>query len=130
MKFPLDNIPCNQCGSVKTISLSLQDVAFDEQCPCGNTIVGSISATVGLRILYRSNHELMEAHDYSLSIVFSAMAFECELARLFFKCKEIDRLENGSQISDTDLEEELRRFVNIKKKIEEVTYLLDQNGIT
>jgi hypothetical protein len=72
----------------------------------------------------------MVTNDPSLAIVFSAMAFECELSRLFFKCKEIDGLENGSQISDDDIEEELRQFSNIKNKIEKVISLLDQTGIT
>lgn len=128
MKIPFE-IPCNNCKQSLYIYVNLDDTSFHGNCSCGADLDVSFgnSITTGYRLLRRSQYELTERKDYNLSLVFSAMAFECELSRLYFKWNYINREE---EISDEELEEQLRGFRTINTKIEEVTKLMDPRGFS
>lgn len=128
MKIPLE-LSCSDCQQTQYIFIDLIDTSFQGNCSCGADLDVSLGnvVTTGFKLLWRSKYELKEKKDYSLSIVFSAAAFECELSRLYFKWNYIGRDED---ISDADLEEQLRRHKTIKVKIEEVAKLMDSRGFT
>ena len=130
MKIPL-RVRCDQCGNEESIFLELNEISFETKCKkCGETVphVFGSNVTVGYRILERSYYERAERTDYPLSIVFSATAFECELTRLHFKWSEIDAAIKGTEVSDEQLEELLRKHRTIDVKIEEVCKLMDPRG--
>ena len=111
---------------MELIFINLYDTSFERECNCGDIYSGFFGSdvTVGYKILFRSRYELIEREDYSLSIVFSAAAFECELSHLHFKWNNIAALETGIQVSDNQLEELLRRYGSIDVRIEEVSKLI------
>jgi len=87
------------------------------------------SATVGYKLHWRSNYELLQTKDYPLSIVFSAAAVECELTRLHFKWREIDAIGKEDNVTDEQLEVMLRKYRTIDTKIEEISKLLYPDGL-
>lgn len=128
MKIPFE-IPCNSCQQLQYIFFDLADTSFQGNCSCGANLDVSFgnNVTIGYKLLWRSQYELKEKKDYNLTIVFSAMAVECELSRLFFKWNFIGRDED---ISNAELEEQLRHYKTINIKIEEIAKLMDSRGIT
>ncbi|MEK6777459.1 MAG: hypothetical protein AABY87_11390 [bacterium] len=130
MKFPLE-ISCDQCGTATTIFINLYETSSVQKCvSCGNVVFDSLAhnITIGYKLLLRGLREIQINEDYPLSIVFSAAAFECELFRVYRKCKEIDAMDKGYLPSDQELEEELRKYSNILVKIKVVGELLDPRG--
>lgn len=100
------------------------------ECGHENTVLSAAGWTLGARILEKAVFEYLENGDFSTSIIFSAMAAEAELARLFFKWREIDALRQGRSTSEGELEEAYRHLgFNIAEKIEAVSRLLDDRGI-
>jgi hypothetical protein len=100
---------------------------------CGheNSVLSAAGWTLGWRILEKTKYEFLIREDFSTSIVFSAMAFEAELARLFFKWTKIDtRNERLLTMSDEELDDEYRKLGrNIAERLESVTKLLDPRGV-
>lgn len=129
MKIPL-RVPRHSCKEEELIFIDLSDLSFERKCSCGDVYSGFFGndVTVGYKILFRSRYELIEAEDYPLSIVFSATAFECELARLYFKWSDITALQSGKRVSDGELEEVLRKYKSIDVRVEEVCKLMDPLG--
>lgn len=127
MNIPL-KFPCSTCGISNTVKVRLDATSSDWRCPsCNSMNYGffSTSVTVGWLLLAKSAYELTEERDYSMSIVLSAVAMDCELSHLFCKWKTI---ESGLQCSQETLDHELRLW-NVKEKIEGVCKLLDPRGI-
>ena len=112
---------CPSCGNDNFINYSLNATEVKENCKCGYKFSYSLGpeVTIGERILEKSKYEFLTNKDYSLSIVFSAMAFECELSNLYFTWRNMP-----NKISDQELEEELRNLANIKNKIQKVSKLI------
>jgi ribosomal protein S27E len=130
MKIPF-LLECDQCGHVQYIHVNLEDSSFETKCRTCGTEVPSFfgsNVTIGTKILWRSNFELLEQKDYSLSIVFSATAFECELTRLHFKWNQIRAIGSAAKVSDEDLESLLRKYRTIDVKMEKVSKLMDPRG--
>lgn len=129
MKIPL-HFKCDQCGCEEYIFLNLAESSFETKCKCGDVVTSFFGSnvTVGYKILWRSNFELLQQKDYPLSIVFSATAFECELTRLHFKWNQIEAIGLDVDVSDEDLESLLRKYRTIDTKIEEVSKLMDPRG--
>lgn len=129
MKIPL-RVPCTKCKKEDWVFINLDETSFERKCECGDIYSGIFGndVTIGYKILWRSQFELNKRKDFSLSIVFSATAFECELSRLHFKWSEVNALEKCNQISDQELEELLRKYRSIDVKIEEVCKLMDPRG--
>jgi hypothetical protein len=75
-----------------------------------NSILSSEKWTLGWRILEKAKNEYLVSSDYSTSIVFSAMAFEAELARLYFKWRRIDTMRSGRVPADEEFDEEYRQL--------------------
>lgn len=131
MKIPL-HLPCNNCRESQTVFINLDDTSLECNCPCGADLSGVLASnvTTGVKLLWRSGYELKEKKDYSLSIVFSATAVECELSRLYFRWSDIAALEQNKEISDAELEKHLRDYRTINIKFEEVAKLMDPRGFT
>jgi hypothetical protein len=119
-------VKCDRCGKGNHINYILNDTDVKSACECGNQLSYSLGPefTIGQRILERSRYEFLMNKDYNLSIVFSAMAVDCELSNLYFKWSN----NIGSNISDQELEKSLRKFGNIENKIQEVSKLMLSKG--
>jgi hypothetical protein len=113
------------------VFINLRDYSFEYRCICGQDLSGSLgnNITTGVRILYRSSYEYTTTSDYSLCVVLAAMAFECDLSRLYFKWKRIDALHDDVWPSDQELEVQLRSFYTIDDKIENVASLMYADGL-
>ena len=131
MKIPY-KIHCRGCNKDKYIFLSIDEHNFQRNCDCGYDLSGFFdsSVTTGIRLLYRSTYELMEIKDYCMSIVFSATAIECELSRLYFKWRDLDSIFQPERVTSDQLENDIRKFSSIDKKIDEIARLMFPNGIS
>lgn len=130
MKIPIE-IVCHTCNKEHLIWVDIKDMSITNECDCGDCYSGYFDCnfTVGHKIIIRCQYEFAKK-DFPLSIVFSATAFECELSRLYFKWKIINALPSGITISDSKLEELLRKYRSIEEKIEGVCKLMHAQGFT
>jgi hypothetical protein len=120
-------LKCHNCKEPFTHKVQLDKTSFDWTCPkCGfnhPSFLG-LDVTVGVLLLEKSRYELLQENDFSMAVVFAAMAFESELSRLFFKWKEIECLGTGTELDREECERQLRDFKTINRKIEEVSQFL------
>ncbi len=77
----------------------------------------------------KSKYEYLTRDDFPMSIVFSAMAFECQISHAFFEWTRIDSQRAGNLIDDDRIEKMLRNKGSIRDKIEDVCRLMDSRGI-
>jgi hypothetical protein len=130
-KVPLQ-LKCHNCKEPFTHKVHLGKTSFDWTCPtCGfkhPSFLG-LDVTVGVLLLEKSRYELIQEKDFSMAVVFAAMAFESELSRLFLKWKEIECLTTGAELDREECERQLRDFKTIGRKIEEVSQFLVNSGI-
>ena len=125
-------IPCVECGVTEPVDIRLHDHSPKWICSKGHHNHGyfSLDFTIGYKILGKSEYEFSSRQDFSMSIVFSAMAFECEISRLFGKWKGIEAgLRDGTILRDEDIETELRRYGSVSRKIEETCRLMSPEGL-
>ncbi len=125
MKIPL-KLKCTKCETQARVRIHLNATSFDWKCPnCGldHPSFFETNVTMGYLILERSRDEYFE-QDYSMSIVLAAMAFECELSRLFGKWRKIDTEMTGSTFDQKNCEQELRDLRTINQRIDAVSALL------
>lgn len=121
------SIKCG-CGAPIKLEVSGTDDPKDVQCPkCHAAIwfVKPLGDFVGQRVLSRAFVEL-KAGDFTLVIVLSAMAVECELARLFIKWNEVDAL-NVAAATPEQREtwaEQWRKWNSISVRLEKASELL------
>lgn len=131
MKVPLQ-LECQKCQAPATVKIHLDATSFDCQCSnCGEyhpSFFGT-DATIGYLLLERSRYKLVREEDFSMAIVMAAMAFECELARLFGKWKQIDAEKAGGTFDREQCEKELRDLKTIERKIDAVSKLLVGKGM-
>ncbi len=130
MKIPFP-VTCINCGKKTKYFVHSLDSSFDFNCECGEQSNFEIQSNITLskKMLWRSLHEMETNNDFSLSIIFSAMAFEYEIARKYRKWRKIEELKKRNLISHEELEEELRKLFNLKNKIRKISLLMDQKGI-
>lgn len=131
MKVPL-RIPCCECGITEPVDIHLNDDSPAWVCSKGHHNQGmfALDFTVGYKILAKSEYELSARRDFSMSIVFSAMSFECELSRLFGKWTNIEsNLSNGIGIKDEEIEGRLRKMGSIDQRIEAICRLMSPLGL-
>ena len=130
MRIPLHLPPCPECGKRIYVWINLHDTSSENKCACGNDRSGSLSSdiTVGFRALYRSHYELAETKDYPLSMVFSAIAVDWELCRLFCRWTEISALEKGYSLTDKALEKMFRKYRTVFMKFKETGKLMYPQG--
>lgn len=116
------------CGHQTTLEVSgTQDIKDTHCTECGMPLwfVRPLGNFVGIRILNRAWAELKNA-DFTLGIVLSAMAVECELTRLFMKQNEVD-LMNTRTPTPADKEgweEQWRKWNSIAVRLDKVSTLL------
>lgn len=126
-------IACRGCGSRDPVDVRLDDSSVRWVCPkCreANDALLDLEFTVGYKLLARSNYEYYTRRDNSMSIILSAMAFECELTWLFDKWMGIKAvIEDTKQPDKETIEEMLRKFGNIRDKIEQVGRFLHPRGL-
>ena len=118
------------CGHQMTLQTSGTQDPKDAQCPaCGTAFwfVKPLGNFVGMRIFNRAWVELGKG-DVTLVIVLSAMAVECELARMFIKWNEIDLMNTGMPTpADREaLAEQWRKWNSIVVRFDKVSTLLVQ----
>jgi len=126
MKIPIE-FSCIYCGKEQYIPILLSDHNPKWKCNgCGqlNDGIFGPSVTNGFKLILRSQYELKENDDYCLSIVFSAMAVDCELSRLFIKWTEIEDLGNKILNEKASYEKMLKKFRGNKEKFNGVIRLL------
>ena len=131
MKIPLYLPPCKNCNSQNLVWVNLNDNYLNHLCQCGYNQSGAIdpSVTIGHRGIYRSEFEYNNTHDYCLSIVFAAMAFEWELTRLFRKWTSIESLGSGEYLSPEQIEQRLIKHRSIYDKVKTTGKLLYPEGL-
>jgi hypothetical protein len=113
------------------------DIRLDDHSPCwacknghSNQAVFDLDFTVGYKILCKSWYEFSVRKDYSMCIVFAAMAFECEVSFLYTKWMQVEsHLANGPWLKDEDVENELRRMPEIDRRIEAVCKKMSPLGL-
>lgn len=122
MKIPFP-IRClnGLCKAEMTLLIDIDATNIEAKCnKCGSDNSGSQEVDKSYLLLHRASHEFIKNRDFSMTIVFSAMAFECELSRLYFKWK---KLNDEEEITDEMLEIELRKK-DFLQKLQEVSNLL------
>ncbi len=111
-----------KCGHEMVLETTGTQSFNDTYCPkCRSAIWIFDSGFVSTRIFNKSWMEL-HSGDFTLAIIFSAMAVECELARVFVKWKEID-LGVPADVTQSDRDSwdaELRRWVKIAVRLDKV----------
>lgn len=120
-----------QCGTLITVQTTGTKAFKDTQCPsCKNPIwfVSPYGNEVGQRIGNRAWNELQQ-EDFTLSIILSAMAVECELAYFYIKWRALDFARTNNTLfydpaKKEEYAEEWRRFRNISRRFDEVSQLL------
>jgi hypothetical protein len=120
-----------QCGEPITAQTIGTEPLKDTQCPsCKSPIwfVAPLGNEVGLRIMNRAWNELRQ-QDFTLTIVLSAMAVECELAYFYIKWKTWEfAWANDTHFHDPvkreEYAEEWRNFRYISRRFDEVSQLL------
>jgi hypothetical protein len=125
-------VPCQQCGENFLVNVNGEDVPDYAHCPACETsiyLIAPLGNVVGMAILGRASSEFTGA-DWTLTIVLSAMAVECQLAWLFTKW---NRITLSLQHKPTDAEEaawedEWRDIRAIAKRVEKISNLLTQKS--
>lgn len=121
-----------QCGELLSFTASGTDLPKDGCCPkCDRStfFVQPLGNVVGTRLLSRAASEL-DKGDFTLTIVLSAMAVECEMQRLFIKWKGMDWMRskatgNLPTSAEEDVwEEKWRQLFRINKKLDRLSKLL------
>lgn len=138
MKIPYP-FTCPACGNRIIAEGDLREGTAETSCSaCGVTdkILLGLDYTPGPKLLVKSRYELTEHEDWSASIIFAAMAVDCELSFNHIKWRRIDDMTEmidtsklREVIDDEVLERELRRFGGTREKIEGVCRVLDSRGI-
>ena len=131
MKIPYP-FRCENCGSTDPVEINLARTSPEWVCEsCGHKNAGIFHPgfTIGWKILIRSDYELRRRKDHSMSIVLSAMAFDCDLSRLFLKWSEVGELQSGKAPDMEELERKLRGLLPMRRKIETVGRLIDSRGV-
>src|SRR5260221_891417 len=78
------------CGTALVLEGGAVSLFPDTSCAACNAVIwSSEDGLVRTRTLVKAWKEL-QSEDFILGIVFSAVAVECELGRVFTKCKNID----------------------------------------
>src|SRR5215472_10851513 len=90
MKFSFP-VSCN-CGETFSVYVNGNHSPKDAQCPKCRTTIGLVDPLgnlVRMAIMNRANAEFQDG-DWTITIVLSAMAVECEMAYLFMKWNRVE----------------------------------------
>lgn len=125
-------LECIQCKKKQYVPILLSDHGPNWECKyCNEQNIGVFGPTftTGIKLIFRSQYELNETIDYNLAIVFSAMAVDCELSRLFIKWTRIDDLGDHILKEREVYEKMLNQFRGNKEKLKGVIKLLGSDGV-
>lgn len=126
MKVPW-SVRCDQCGRAWKVESTGDDEAPQSECPqCGVPTIVLSDGLTRTKVFIRAQAELNQG-DVSLSLILSAMAVECELARLFFKWKALDADMSPFNVPEpqkSDWEKEYRDLRTVSAKLDGVCRLL------
>lgn len=130
MRFSIA-VPCPQCGNPITVKAVGAQKLPDAKCTrCGAVLYSADSSTVSMRVLHRAQQEI-DNGDFTLSIILSAMAVECEIATLFFKWKRVDfhmadtsRDVRVTEEQEQEWENEFRRWYAVTQKLDNFSKLM------
>lgn len=131
MKIPIRLKIC-ECGGETLVWFLLDDTDIRYKCAhCGKEQGLSIhNLRKAIKIILRAQYELFENKDHSLSIVLSAMAFECDLNRLYKKWKRLESIrERKIFLSYEHFDDALRRMNRIFDKFKSTTELMTDHGV-
>ena len=131
MKIPI-GVHCVRCAKENGIRIELHDSTVSFVCTeCGMQNEGpfGLGFDVGDRVLQRAHFEFHSNRDYTMSIVLSAMAMECQVSHLHHKWEQIGAMLSSKVIGDAELDERLRRYQNIATRLEHVAELMYAAGL-
>jgi hypothetical protein len=130
MKIPFDTL-CPRCHQSVAVVIDLNDEEIGATCACGHELIGSLHPwfTVGHKLLTRAKKEYTAQKDIPLSMVLSAMAFDCELVRLFCLWESLADLgKSDVPPTEEELDDRLRKL-KVQEKIEYVCRLMHPAGL-
>ena len=132
MKIPV-NPQCQHCKERYEGFFIIGASNFQWDCTkCGRPNVGilDLDMTTGVQIWVKASHELTKTRDFSMAVILSAMAIDCELSHLFKKWTGIGRLLQpaGGLLTEEECEELLLEFRRVSEKFRDVTKLLVPEG--
>jgi len=121
-----------QCGHQTTFETYGTENPEDPKCSECDTVfyfMQPLGNFVGIRIFNRAWAELQNG-DFTLVIVLSAMAVECQLARLFFKWNEVDLIPTrfSTQVDNDAWEEQWRKWFSIAVRLDRLSIFLTGEG--
>ena len=126
MKFPMV-VTCPSCKKRLVVEAEGSKPYPNPHCECGAAIyLLQSDMRVSRRAFCRAEVELSE-EDFSLAIILSAMAVECELAFLFSKWKMLEArlLPNEvTQAHSNSWEQEFRKMKGVSGKLDAATQLM------
>jgi hypothetical protein len=126
MKFPMV-VTCPSCKKCLVVEAEGSKPYPNPRCECGATIyLLQSDMRVSRRVFCRAEVELSD-EDFSLAIILSAMAVECELAFLFSKWKQLEArlLPNEVTQAHTNLwGQEFRKLKGVSGKLDAATLLM------
>ena len=97
---------CSNCDNEDWIKIQQEDSHFNYDCPCGRR--GSVylgqTYTISAKLLERSRYEYENNHDYNLSIILAAMAFESQISQFYVRTQEILKSKDGNEATREDFE--------------------------
>jgi len=126
MKFSFP-VPC-KCGETFTVHVTGIEFPEDAKCPkCNSTIwlVPPLGNLVGMAILGRANAEV-QGGDWTIAIVLSAMAVECDMAYLFMKWNRVELMatRDPNEADEEAWETEWRKILGVAPRLDKVSSLL------
>lgn len=120
-------VTCPGCKTRLVVEAEGSKPYPNPRCECGATIyLLQSDMRVSRRVFCRAEVELSD-EDFSLAIILSAMAVECELAFLFSKWKQLESrlLPNEVTQAHTNLwEHEFRKLKGVSGKLDAATLLM------
>ncbi len=131
MKIPI-GVHCVCCAKENAIRIELHDPSISFVCTeCGMQNEGpfGLGFDVGDRVLQRAHFGFHSNRDYSMSIVLSAMAVECQVSHLHHKWEQIGAMLSSVMVGDAELDERLRRYQNAATRLEHVAQLMYPSGL-
>ena len=132
MRIPIRLKIC-ECGGESLVWFLLEERDIQYRCQdcLKDQSLAIHNLSKAIRIILRAQYELFENKDYSLSIILSAMAFECEMNRLFNKWTRLAAIRDRKLfLSQTELDDELRAMKSVFGKLKITARLMSDHGVS
>ncbi len=128
MKIPYF-VRCSECKSERYVFQHVNEDSLKFKCECGFDNSGPMyDFSIGFKIILKSIYEFETLKDYSMSIVYSATAVDCELTRLNKKWRTIHALSSVFAVTENDLNSVLLQYRSIFNKIKKTATLMYPDG--